>query len=72
MVCPTINVSGFAIPGVPGIAVGHNLHVAWGVTNVMVDDVDFYIEKINPENSTAILGKGPLGGNESKRRDHPG
>lgn len=49
-VCPTINVSGFAIPGVPGIASGHNLHVAWGVTNVMVDDVDFYIEKINPEN----------------------
>jgi len=51
MVCPTINVSGFALPGVPGIAVGHNPHVAWGVTNVMVDDVDFYIEKINPENS---------------------
>lgn len=50
MVCPTINVSGFAVPGVPGIAVGHNLHVAWGVTNVMVDDVDFYIEKINPDN----------------------
>jgi len=50
MVCPTINVSGFAVPGVPGIAVGHNLYVAWGVTNVMVDDVDYYIEKINPGN----------------------
>ena len=50
MVCPTMNVSGFAIPGVPGIAIGHNLDVAWGVTNVMVDDVDFYFEKINPEN----------------------
>ena len=50
MVCPTINVSGFAIPGVPGIAIGHNCDVAWGVTNVMVDDVDFYVEKINPEN----------------------
>jgi penicillin amidase len=50
MVCPTLNVSGFAIPGVPGVAVGHNLDVAWGVTNVMVDDVDFYIEKINPKN----------------------
>jgi len=49
MVCPTINVSGFAVPGV-GVAVGHNLHVAWGVTYAMVDDVDFYIEKINPDN----------------------
>lgn len=48
--CPTIHASGFAVPGVPGIPVGHNEHVAWGVTNVMVDDVDFYIEKLNPKN----------------------
>ncbi len=48
--CPTIHVSGFAVPGVPGIPIGHNRDVAWGVTNVMVDDVDFYVEKINPEN----------------------
>lgn len=49
LVCPTMNVSGFAVPGLPGVAVGHNEHVAWGVTNVMVDDVDFFIERINPE-----------------------
>lgn len=48
--CPTIHVSGFAVPGVPGIPIGHNRDVAWGITNVMVDDVDFYVEKINPEN----------------------
>jgi penicillin amidase len=58
MVCPTINVSGFAIPGVPGIAIGHNLDVAWGVTNVMVDDVDFYVEKINPDNPRQYWFKG--------------
>jgi penicillin amidase len=50
IVCPTINVSGFVLLGIPGIPVGHNLQVAWGVTNVMVDDVDFFIEEINPEN----------------------
>jgi penicillin amidase len=50
LVCPSMNVAGFAIPGLPGIAVGHNQHVAWGVTNVMVDDVDFYREKLNPAN----------------------
>jgi penicillin amidase len=50
LVCPTINVSGFAIPGTPGFPLGHNAHVAWGITNVMVDDVDFYIEKTNPDN----------------------
>jgi len=48
--CPTVHASGFAVPGVPGIAIGHNRDVAWGITNVMVDDVDFYVEKINPEN----------------------
>jgi penicillin amidase len=50
LVCPTINVSGFALSGAPVIALGHNRQVAWGVTNVMVDDVDFYIERINREN----------------------
>ena len=58
MVCPTINVSGFALPGVPGIAIGHNRHVAWGITNVMVDDVDFYIERINPDNPRQYWYKG--------------
>jgi len=50
LVCPAIDVSGFAATGIPGIPIGQNHHVAWGITNVMVDDVDFYIEKINPEN----------------------
>jgi penicillin amidase len=58
IVCPTINVSGFAIAGVPGIPMGHNHHVAWGVTNVMVDDADFFIEKINPDNPRQYLYKG--------------
>jgi penicillin amidase len=50
MVCPTIDVSGFVLLGTAGVPVGHNRHVAWGVTNVMVDDVDFFIEKVNPNN----------------------
>jgi penicillin amidase len=58
IVCPTINVSGFSIAGAPGIPLGHNRHVAWGVTNVMVDDVDFFIEKINPDNPRQYLYKG--------------
>ncbi len=50
LVCPSVDAAGFVIPGLPAVSVGHNRHVAWGVTNVMVDDVDFYIEKLNPEN----------------------
>jgi len=45
-----LNVSGVAVPGQPFIVGGHNDRIAWGMTNVMVDDIDFYREKINPEN----------------------
>ena len=46
------DVTGLAIPGAPGIVAGHNEHIAWGMTNVMLDDMDFYLETINPENNT--------------------
>ena len=46
-----VNVTGVAVPGQPFIIAGHNDRIAWGMTNVMVDDLDFYAEKIN-EDST--------------------
>lgn len=45
-----LNVTGVAVPGQPCIVCGHNEHIAWGMTNVMVDDMDFYLEKVNPNN----------------------
>lgn len=39
------SVCGFSIPGIPGIAIGHNDVVSWGLTNLMLDDADFYILK---------------------------
>ena len=50
LICPTLQAAGFAIPGLPGLAVGRNRHTAWGITTVMADDVDFYIERIDPTN----------------------
>ncbi len=46
-----LNVSGLALPGQPLIIVGHNDSIAWGMTNTYVDNLDYYEEKINPENS---------------------
>jgi penicillin amidase len=43
-------VSGFSFPGVPGVVIGHNAHIAWGYTNVGPDVMDLYIERVNPEN----------------------
>ncbi len=42
-----LNVMGASLPGTPYIALGRNEHVAWGFTNLMVDDVDFYVEKVD-------------------------
>ena len=39
---------GFSFPGVPGIVIGHNAHIAWGVTNVGADDTDLYLEALDP------------------------
>lgn len=47
---PDQNVSGVIFAGIPGIILGHNEEVAWGVTNVGPDVQDLYIEKPNPEN----------------------
>ncbi len=52
-----LNVTGLAIPGQPFIIAGHNDSIAWGMTNVMVDDLDFYAEKLN-EDSTKYLVDG--------------
>lgn len=47
--CP-FNVAGYSFPGVPGVVIGHNDRIAWGVTNTNPDVQDLYIEKINPAN----------------------
>ncbi len=47
--CP-YNVVGFSFAGVPGVIIGHNGRIAWGVTNAGPDVQDLYVEKINPQN----------------------
>lgn len=44
------DVVGVSFPGIPGIIIGHNRYVAWGVTNAVSDVEDLYIEKFNPAN----------------------
>jgi penicillin G amidase len=40
-----VNVTGVILPGQPFIIAGHNENIAWGMTNVMLDDIDFYQER---------------------------
>ena len=46
-----LNVTGVAVPGQPFIVAGHNERIAWGMTNLMVDDIDLFAEKVNPDNN---------------------
>lgn len=41
---PAMRVAGVTFPGVPGVVLGHNDHIAWGATNVGPDVQDVYLE----------------------------
>ncbi len=41
---PKMRVSGVTLPGVPGVVLGHNEHIAWGATNVGPDVQDLFVE----------------------------
>jgi penicillin amidase len=47
--CP-YDVAGYSLAGDPGVIIGHNARIAWGVTNVNPDVQDLFIEKLNPAN----------------------
>ncbi|HEX2291374.1 MAG TPA: penicillin acylase family protein, partial [Pseudonocardiaceae bacterium] len=40
------DVSGYTFAGMPGVIIGHNQDIAWGMTNSGVDVTDLYLEKI--------------------------
>lgn len=42
--CP-FDVTGFSFAGFPGVIIGHNPQLAWGITNLGADVTDFFIER---------------------------
>jgi penicillin amidase len=45
---PQLDVIGATLPGVPGVILGRNEHVAWAFTNTGSDTQDLYLEKLVP------------------------
>jgi penicillin G amidase len=41
------DVAGFSFAGVPGVIIGHNARIAWGLTNLSPDVTDLYLEKVD-------------------------
>ncbi|MFW6069710.1 MAG: penicillin acylase family protein [bacterium] len=52
------NVTGFTTPGVPGVIIGHNERVAWGITNAQPDVQDIYVERFHPQDSSRYEADG--------------
>lgn len=57
--CPDLHVAGVSFPGVPGVVIGHNEHVAWGITASVPDTQDLYLERFHPDDPTLYqVGEG--------------
>jgi len=46
--CP-YDVAGFGFAGFPGVIIGHNADLAWGLTNMGADVTDFFIERVRDD-----------------------
>ena len=46
--CP-FDVAGFSFAGFPGVVIGHNDQLAWGLTNMGADVTDFFIERVRDD-----------------------
>lgn len=49
---PGLSVAGATLPGVPGVVLGQNEHLAWGFTNTGPDVQDLYIEAVEPQDAS--------------------
>ncbi|HKE21890.1 MAG TPA: penicillin acylase family protein [Bryobacteraceae bacterium] len=62
---PGLDVAGVSIPGLPGVIIGHNQRIAWGMTNLEFDVQDLYLEKFD-ERTGRYLFRGRV---EQARRE---
>jgi penicillin G amidase len=51
---PGINVRGVSLPFAPGVIIGHNERIAWGITNLGGDIQDLYLEQLNEDGTAAF------------------
>ena len=54
---PDYEVSGMTIPGVPGVVLGRSANLAWAMTNLYVDDVDLFVERLDVSGTKVLRGE---------------
>ena len=58
LTAPGWNVIGATSPWLPGVAIGHNEQIAWGMTAFDADTEDIYVERMNPSNAHQVDANG--------------
>ncbi|WP_295887121.1 penicillin acylase family protein [uncultured Thiohalocapsa sp.] len=58
LIAPGLHVAGLALPGVPLVLLGHNAHLAWGMTTVTADTQDLFVEELNATRDAARRPEG--------------
>lgn len=54
---PDYHAAGMTLPGAPGVVLGRGPRVAWGCTNLYVDDVDVFAERLDPSGTKVLRGE---------------
>ena len=52
----SLDAIGATLPGVPGVMIGRNQRIAWGITALLGDVQDLYVEKVNARGEAEYAG----------------
>ena len=55
---PGYRAAGATLPGVPGVIIGHNARIAWGLTSLEPDVQDLYLERVDAGDPGRYLHRG--------------
>jgi penicillin G amidase len=58
IVTPDHELSGATSAGLPFVVLGHNRHIAWGMTTATADVEDYFVEAVDPEDTTRYRAPG--------------
>ena len=68
LVAPGLNVIGAGEPALPGISIGHNERIAFGLTIFPIDQEDLYVYETRPDAPNEYRYRDRLGADDDRRR----
>ena len=71
LVAPGLNIMGVTFAGFPYVIIGHNHRVAWGLTNMQADAVDYFMEKMDGQHPHQYFYKGEWRNTERRTEEIP-